>query len=630
MLSVDYKIITVLFLTSSILAQDKFEARQHFLSYGPGVAATSMGEARVAANDDMSSVYYNPALLFNLYERQFSAAHWILYDGAKYNFLGFCDSDEDSALAFSAAQLLRRNIEIRTAIGDKPISAKAAQTVVFTSYAKHIRSLKLNIGITAKYLNQDLWKINKKGAGWDLGLSKCVFEAGNPNGRNIKFDWGAVARNAHTAAPNYLNCEFYNETDEYPIEYQTGAALTFQFAPKYYKEKAVLGVNEICFEVDKYFSDGYSKLIGGISYDYYKKIILRGGWNAGPTAGVGIYLSGFRMDYSYQIKDFVSFQKIGFVYAFDKVKDVQAKYTPTVVVEFEEVYTKAKRMYAQLCRGAEEDLKKHNPEAALEKLYRAEALLPEQNRKSKDLIIMADNAIVTKHITAVLDTGRGFEQKGNFAAAYNEYVNAFDISPADANNQAMMKYIYQVVTVINPELITARKKIQGIEKKYIKRKAALIEMDIEKGLYDFAEKEVGKMSYFLTDKKIAEKWKKKIAAAKQKETNKILMSGLDAVKEKQYVKAYKQFKAVQKYIPNDKMIKEQVSVLKKKIDKKNRKKLANKMHSEKLYYLAGIDFANNEKSMRNLNELRSFDPTYKYIDVLNEAYKSRRKKGRTK
>ena len=59
------------------------------LGIGVGVKSAGMGEASVAVADDVSSIYWNPAGLFQIRESQLSAMHIEWLDDIKYEWVGF-------------------------------------------------------------------------------------------------------------------------------------------------------------------------------------------------------------------------------------------------------------------------------------------------------------------------------------------------------------------------------------------------------------------------------------------------------------------------------------------------------------------------------------------------------------
>ena len=134
--------------------------RTHFLSYGPGVAASGQGETFTAAGDDMSVIYYNPALLTKINGSEISASHWFLYDTARYDFVGFADADTESGFALAGTQFYRGNIEARENIDDIAETISNSQMAVYGAYAGVINNwgLKLRYGASVKWLSYEMAK----------------------------------------------------------------------------------------------------------------------------------------------------------------------------------------------------------------------------------------------------------------------------------------------------------------------------------------------------------------------------------------------------------------------------------------------------------------------------------------
>ena len=63
-------------------------------------------------------------------------------------------------------------------------------------------------------------------------------------------------------------------------------------------------------------TDNHYQYSFGSQYKLSDILMLRAGYNQGLTCGVGLILSDFQLDYALQLKDFVSLNKIGFIYSF--------------------------------------------------------------------------------------------------------------------------------------------------------------------------------------------------------------------------------------------------------------------------------------------------------------------------
>ena len=131
--------------------------REDFLSYGPGVAAAGMGDTFIANGDDLTAIYYNPALLSKMDGEQISANHSFLFDTARYDFIGFLTAGDNSAFALAGTQLYRGNIEVRQNIDDVPSATKNSQLAIYGSYAGLINSLSLNYGLTLKWVTYGMY-----------------------------------------------------------------------------------------------------------------------------------------------------------------------------------------------------------------------------------------------------------------------------------------------------------------------------------------------------------------------------------------------------------------------------------------------------------------------------------------
>jgi len=100
-----YIVIGLIFmLVSSLYAQTNENAGTcvgQFLKIGAGARACGMGEAFCAVANDVNAIYWNPAGLMQVKEKEATFMHneW-LYD-LKYEFLAYCEPTTRGVMAFS-------------------------------------------------------------------------------------------------------------------------------------------------------------------------------------------------------------------------------------------------------------------------------------------------------------------------------------------------------------------------------------------------------------------------------------------------------------------------------------------------------------------------------------------------
>lgn len=146
-------------LSGNVFAQG--EAAAEFLLISPGARAGGMGEANVAIANDATTVFWNPAGLGFIEEREFSIMHsnWLpqfnlsdLY----YDFASYVHNVEDIGTFGISATYLSLGEQIRTDEHGNELGTFSAYNVAIgASYGTKIRE-NLGLGLTMKYIHLKL------------------------------------------------------------------------------------------------------------------------------------------------------------------------------------------------------------------------------------------------------------------------------------------------------------------------------------------------------------------------------------------------------------------------------------------------------------------------------------------
>lgn len=307
MLFNDYKIVLIIILiaVSSVYG---VERRVHFLEYGPGAAASGMGNAYTAGGDDASVIYYNSSLLANLFDDQLTVSHWFMYDGAKYNFISYSSSWENQALAFAGMGLSRGNIELYDENGTlSPVLAESSQLAAYIAYARYLENINANYGITFKYISYKMNEITGMGLGLDFGASKALYMRDNFRGRKFSVNSGIQLQNFLQ-----MPVKMISEEEVLPAIGRFGLSCKTTMMVRYNRKLDRYDYNEMAIAADGIYSGGNISYGGGVEYAVNGLVFFRAGYNEGPTAGFGLKFLDFKLDYSYIPKDFFEIHKMGF------------------------------------------------------------------------------------------------------------------------------------------------------------------------------------------------------------------------------------------------------------------------------------------------------------------------------
>jgi hypothetical protein len=286
---------------------------------------TGMGDAFVAIADDPAAVFFNPAGLAQLGEREVMINHIAWIAGMNHEYLsGILPVSGIGTVGLSVTALGTGNMEL-TQIDDlnSPAREDAGMRLNFSgtdiavtaTYARRITE-KLNFGLSVKAVNQTIWNTSASGVGADVGLLY------NTGFRSLRVG-AAVANFGADMSFNGLNLDFVDST------WQTRPAASYKSTPAPMPITFRFGLGYDIVDADK------SKLVAaldlvhpadinetinlGLEYGYAGTYFARAGyifntdatyseevgWQQGLSAGAGIRfkpVSGLNMklDYGYR------------------------------------------------------------------------------------------------------------------------------------------------------------------------------------------------------------------------------------------------------------------------------------------------------------------------------------------
>ncbi|MBU1487008.1 PorV/PorQ family protein [bacterium] len=168
--------ITLLFLFLPLSLQAGEEkigtSSASFLKIGVGARAAAMGQAYCALSDDLFAIYYNPAGLANLKDRQLSYAHNLWFDEITHGFLAFAHPIKDIVLGLGIDYLTMGKAKETTEQNPGGTGREFRiedDLALFLSISKRIRE-DLSSGMNIKYIKQGVADETASGFGLDLGL----------------------------------------------------------------------------------------------------------------------------------------------------------------------------------------------------------------------------------------------------------------------------------------------------------------------------------------------------------------------------------------------------------------------------------------------------------------------------
>lgn len=574
--------------------------RSHFLSFGPGVAAAGMAGTFTAIGNDVSVIYYNPAILGKLESNEVSANYWSLLEGTRYMFLGMSlKLTENTGFAISGTQLGTDGIEVRQSLEEKGRKESASQNVINLAYGGYVENIKLHYGIGIKYLYYDIVGYTASGGVVDFGFHKNIKKY-----KLSSLDAGLVFKNVIN-----LPIKLKDESEDAPLITKAGIGFKTLLFPKYNKQKDEFRYDKLTLGLNFGSEDTEIIYSFGGEYMLHDLLLLRAGYNGNNVnLGFGIRcFGGFQFDYSYQFSKVDTINKMGFNYKWGNNDKLNYSKTQTVTDDFQNIYKKAGRIYENFVRDAKTLIEINKLDDAIMLLQRAVPLRPNDN-EAFNLLQLAEKKRISKKVNEYLNKAQKFLNKKNFVSGYQATLQAVDVASTNDTK------IFINENFGDKNIVT---KITSIKKKEIEKYEKRINQLIEETNIEQAEKEIEKIE--LLDKDFVKKCKEKIVTAKEQIANKYLGFATNLEKEKKLVDAYIYYTRAEELIGEDGAIESKLKKIKRKLLRTKENTFEEKMYIEKLYYIAAIAFANNANNIKEtFKDLQDFDPAFKWNKILEK------------
>jgi len=290
------------------------------LRIGVGARATSMGEASVAATDDVASIYWNPAGLVQIKNSQLSAMHIEWFDDIRYEWLAFAQPlSKRVAIAADVSYMymgsISRTIESSTEgyiqdgtfspvdmAGRVALSVKASNNLLVGASIQRIQS---NVNFD-KVTKAEISNKTAQGVAINLG---GIYNINKIPGLSV----GGCLQNIGSQTKAY-----FTEKASMPFVFNLGMAYKVQMA----KEKALtaetqndkepktapkpsLGALTIAADLS-FPNDSSINARIGTEYRFGNGVALRGGYHTGRSssfpsglsAGIGYNSDNYQVDYA--------------------------------------------------------------------------------------------------------------------------------------------------------------------------------------------------------------------------------------------------------------------------------------------------------------------------------------------
>lgn len=279
-----------------------------FLKFGPDARGVGMGHAMTAAADDASAIYWNPAGLSQVKQREWSMSGAQVFQDVTHGFIGYAHPVRPLVPArrrelrpaghgtLGAGLLYLNAGRLEEFTNDCATAGDACRTgttftprdlALLAGWGASVTEM-LDIGISLKYIDSRIKSVSRTGSA-DLGA-------------RLRFLWGdfpyTVALNARNV---FGNMRFHEQKDPLPFSYRIGQ--TLKPFPYWVLSSDFVFPRDNDFYLD-FGSEARLPELQGVS------AVLRGGWSGrtspgdldgtnGMALGAGLSYGGFQLDFAW-------------------------------------------------------------------------------------------------------------------------------------------------------------------------------------------------------------------------------------------------------------------------------------------------------------------------------------------
>ena len=298
----------ILFVFPGIIyASDIFE--------NASVASLGLGNTLYPFNP--SCAFYNPASLMYVEKNQFVGSYYLLFNGARYNLLGFKQYIDKFAWSVQGIQLYRDGIEVRTSLTETPdyltYCSKTGALLTLAGLVDISGLKNIMLGSSLKLLYYDIAQTQSGLAvGVDLGLyKKEIFKTSSASGKKFSVDCGLSITNI-----GGLNLQMGENIEIYPAGIRGSLILNYTIFPRYNQKKEKIDYDEISMFCD-FIGGKKSDTLFGIQYKLIEMLKLRIGYNrGGTTGGFSWEFENVGLNYALSIKEYTQLHFLDLVYNF--------------------------------------------------------------------------------------------------------------------------------------------------------------------------------------------------------------------------------------------------------------------------------------------------------------------------
>jgi len=278
---------------------------------GASARILGMGDAGVALTGDGGGNLQNPALLSTINQEELLTFHAPLFVDTIYDSLGFVQPlSGTSGIALSLSRLGVDNI-LQTQNNIQAISTFSTQEWEATASLGFEIYPGLGLGVLMKGIQEQIGSYQGEGVGLDAGL---VYRLASSNLDYSKIGLSNLDVGLGVANVISPQVTLYQTSDQPAQIIRPSLGFRYDVSPH---------GDRLWITLEGEMTQGGSSLVkAGAEYSFQNTFFARAGFDGvSPTAGAGVSLSGFELDYAYNQRDLGTLHRFSLAYRFGEYLD---------------------------------------------------------------------------------------------------------------------------------------------------------------------------------------------------------------------------------------------------------------------------------------------------------------------
>jgi tetratricopeptide (TPR) repeat protein len=380
---------------------------------GASARILGMGAAGVALTGDGGGIPQNPALLSTVNQGELLTFHAPLFVDTIYDSLGIVQPlSNASGIALSISRLGVDNI-LQTQNSIQAISSFSIQEWQATASLGAEVFPGFGLGVLMKGVQEQIASYQGEGFGLDAGL---IYRFAQSNIEYSKMGLSNVVLGLEIENLISPQVTLYQSPDQ-PAEV-IRPALGFRYD--------ISSTDRIWIALEDEMTQGGSSLVkAGVEYTFQNTFFVRAGFDGvSPTAGAGVSLSGFELDYAYNQRDLGTLNRFSLAYRFGQYMDPVKTQKMDLLKWVAQTYDKDNDYDAAL--KAWTNVQKENPDDT-------EASGAIQRLKQRR----------DQQVAALMKKARPAMQKGDYAVGIPLLGQVLAVEPGNAEAKSLLRHLDQ-------------------------------------------------------------------------------------------------------------------------------------------------------------------------------------------